>query len=77
VLACNRVGREGAGGAAERWHAGRSLLVDPLGMIRAEASGTQPQLLAAQIDLDEVQRARTGLAWWRDRRPDLYGPLAR
>lgn len=77
VVACNRVGREGAGGPAERIHAGRSLVVDPLGMIRAEASGEAPQLLVAQVDLGEVERARSGLAWWRDRRPDLYGPLVR
>ena len=44
-------------------------------MIRAEAGTQAPELLVAEIDLEEVTRARSGLAWWRDRRPDLYGPL--
>jgi predicted amidohydrolase len=70
VLAANRVGLEGV-----RQHLGRSMLVDPLGMIRCEAGVNAPQLLVSEIDLDEVVRARAGLAWWRDRRPDLYGPL--
>jgi predicted amidohydrolase len=70
VLASNRVGTEG-----ERVHLGRSMLVDPLGMIRAEAGTEAAQLLCAEIDLDEVAQARTGLAWWRDRRPDLYRAL--
>jgi predicted amidohydrolase len=51
------------------------MLVDPMGMIRREAGVRTPELLVAEIDLEEVVRARAGLAWWRDRRPDLYGPL--
>lgn len=70
VLAANRVGLEGT-----RQHLGRSMLVDPMGMIRCEAGVREPELLVAEIDLDAVVRARAGLAWWRDRRPDLYGPL--
>ncbi len=70
VLACNRVGQEG-----ERRHLGRSMLVDPMGTIVAEAGTESTELLVARIDLDEVAAARAGLAWWRDRRPDLYGPL--
>lgn len=70
VLACNRVGVEGA-----RHHLGRSLLADPMGMIQAEAGTRAPELLVAEIDLEEVTRARASLAWWRDRRPDLYGPI--
>jgi predicted amidohydrolase len=70
VLASNKVGLEGA-----RQHLGRSMLVDPMGMIRREAGVRTPELLVVEIDLEEVVRARAGLAWWRDRRPDLYGPL--
>ena len=71
VLACNRVGVEG-----ERHHLGRSMLVHPSGMIAAEAGIEQPQLLTAEIDLDAVSSARKKFPWWRDRRADLYGPLA-
>jgi N-carbamoylputrescine amidase len=71
VLACNRVGTEGP-----RRHLGRSMVVDPRGMIVTEAGTEQPQLLTAQVDLDAVGAARKKFPWWRDRRPDLYGPLA-
>ena len=70
VLACNRVGTEGP-----RHHLGRSMIVDPRGMIAAEAGTVEPQLLSAEINLDEVSAARKKFPWWRDRRPDLYGRL--
>jgi N-carbamoylputrescine amidase len=70
VLACNRVGVEGP-----RHHLGRSMIVDPRGTIVREAGTEAPELLVAEIDLDAVDAARTRLPWWRDRRPDLYGPL--
>ncbi|MCJ0763455.1 carbon-nitrogen hydrolase family protein [Variovorax terrae] len=71
VLACNRVGTEGS-----RHHLGRSMVVDPRGMIAAEAGTQAAQLLTAQIDLDAVSAARKKFPWWRDRRPDLYPSLA-
>jgi predicted amidohydrolase len=70
VLACNRVGIEGP-----RHHLGRSMIVDPRGSIVCEAGSAQPELLVASVDLDQVDAARTRFPWWRDRRPDLYGPL--
>ncbi|TFY98648.1 carbon-nitrogen hydrolase family protein [Ramlibacter rhizophilus] len=70
VLACNRVGIEGP-----RHHLGRSMVVDPRGMVVAEAGTHEAQLLAAEIDLDAVSAARKQFPWWRDRRPDLYGAL--
>ncbi|WP_144299688.1 carbon-nitrogen hydrolase family protein [Elioraea rosea] len=71
VLAANRVGVEGA-----RHHLGRSMVVDPRGMIAKEAGTEGEELLVATIDLDEVVRARKDFPWWRDRRPDLYGPVS-
>ena len=59
----------------DRRHLGRCRVVDPLVMVRAEAGTDDPGLLVHEIDLDEVVHARAGLAGWRDRRPDLYGPL--
>lgn len=70
VLAANRVGVEG-----QRHHLGRSMVVDPRGMITAEAGTQAEELLVQEIDLDEVARARKDFPWWRDRRPDLYGPV--
>ena len=70
VLACNRVGTEGA------WHhLGRSMVVDPRGMIVQEAGTEAPELLTIEVDLDAVTSARKKFPWWRDRRPELYGPL--
>lgn len=70
VLASNRVGVEGP-----RHHLGRSMVVDPRGTILAEAGTAAPELLASEIDLADVDAARAKFPWWRDRRPDLYGPL--
>jgi N-carbamoylputrescine amidase len=72
VLAANRVGVEGP-----RHHLGRSMVVDPRGTIVAEAGTKEPALLSAAVDLDDVTAARTRFPWWRDRRPDHYGPLVR
>jgi len=71
VLACNRVGVEGP-----RHHLGRSMVVDPRGAIVCEAGTEAPELLVASLDLDAVGVARKRFPWWRDRRPDLYAPLA-
>ena len=70
VVAANRVGQEG-----ERHHLGRSMIVDPRGSILAEASSETEDLITHTIDLDLVTQARKSFPWWRDRRPDLYGPL--
>jgi predicted amidohydrolase len=51
------------------------MVVDPRGMITAEAGTAAAQLLTAEVDLDAVSAARKKFPWWRDRRPDLYGPL--
>jgi N-carbamoylputrescine amidase len=72
VVASNRVGIEGP-----RHHLGRSMVVDPRGTIVVEAGTAAPELLTAQIDLDDVSAARKKFPWWRDRRPELYGPLTR
>ena len=70
VVAANRVGQAG-----ERHHLGRSMIVDPRGSILAEASSETEDLITHTIDLDLVTQARKSFPWWRDRRPDLYGPL--
>jgi predicted amidohydrolase len=73
VVAINRAGDENG-----RRHIGRSMIVDPIGAeIIAEASTDEPQLLVATLDLDHVAKAQVSLPWWRDRRPELYGELAR
>jgi predicted amidohydrolase len=71
VVAVNRAGDENG-----RKHIGRSMIIDPIGAeMIAVASGDEPELLVATVDLDHVTAAQTSLPWWRDRRPELYGAL--
>lgn len=73
VVAVNRAGDEQG-----RQHIGKSMIVNPVGAeIMALAKSDGPELLVATLDLDDVGRAQKSLPWWRDRRPDLYGRLAR
>jgi len=71
VVAVNRVGVEG-----ERRHLGRSMVVAPDGMILKEASAEDEDVLVVDLDLAAVEEARLNFPWWRDRRPQLYQPLA-
>ena len=55
---------------------GHALIVDPWGVILAESSGDEPQVITATLDLDEVLRRRAQIAVMRFRRPALYrGPV--
>jgi predicted amidohydrolase len=73
VVAVNRAGDEQG-----RQHIGRSMVVSPVGAeILAMTKQDGDELLVATLDLDDVGRAQKSLPWWRDRRPDLYGPLVR
>lgn len=72
VVAANRVGLEGV-----RRHLGRSMVVDPRGTVLAEAGSEGEALIVQAIDLDLVSAYRKKFPWWRDRRPDLYGDVAR
>jgi N-carbamoylputrescine amidase len=72
VAAPNRIGREGVN---TFW--GGSFIADPLGRILAQASTDQPEVLTAELDLSQVEASRrTWNLFFRDRRPEAYGPLA-
>ena len=71
VVAANRVGQEGL-----RSHLGRSMVVDATGAIITEAGDEKTELLVAELDLDRVRGDRKKIPWSRDRRIDLYTPLA-
>ena len=76
VLAVNRVGFEpdpaGRGGI-EFW--GRSFLVAPDGRVLLRAPEDREAVLVAEIDLAQIDRARVGWPFFRDRRIDAYGDL--
>jgi predicted amidohydrolase len=70
VVGCNRVG--GGADIAEDRFGGHSAVVDPWGRVVVEG-GSEPDLLLARLDLDEVARARRLFPFLADRRPEVYG----
>ncbi|MGI6736294.1 MAG: carbon-nitrogen hydrolase [Anaerovoracaceae bacterium] len=78
VCACNRVGREeAADGSGSMEFFGRGFVSDPWGHVVAEGKRGEEDLILAELDLDEIKRARDILQFHRDRRPDTYGELQR
>lgn len=76
VAAPNRVGREDAtDGSGYMTFYGTSFLADPWGEIVSEAQTKEDEIILAEIDLNEVKRARDILQFHRDRRPDSYQEL--
>jgi N-carbamoylputrescine amidase len=74
-MACsNRVGTEAP------WNIGRfygsSYFVDPRGQFLATGSEDKDELVVAEMDLDKIEEVRRVWQFYRDRRPDSYGPMA-
>lgn len=74
IAAANRIGSE-QGESCDMRFFGSSFITDHLGEIVVEASEDQRQVLVSEIDLGEASRYRDLWNLFRDRRPDLYGPL--
>ncbi len=78
IVVANRIGVERARGGPEELQIrfyGSSFIADGTGAIVAEANREQEAVLLADFDLAELRRRRQGWFVFRDRRPDLYGPL--
>jgi N-carbamoylputrescine amidase len=74
VAAVNRVGHEGpADGGIEFF--GGSFVVDPFGVVVAEAPQDCEAILYAHCDAARVEEVRRNWPFLRDRRIDTYGPL--
>jgi N-carbamoylputrescine amidase len=73
VGAINRVGTEAPWNIGKFY--GNSYFVDPRGQIVACASEDKDELLVATLDLDLIEEVRRTWQFFRDRRPDAYGPL--
>jgi N-carbamoylputrescine amidase len=71
IFRINRVGKEGSIGFY-----GRSFCVDPHGEFLGEPSGQGDGAILAEIDLAMIQETRESWAFFRDRRPEIYGKLA-
>jgi N-carbamoylputrescine amidase len=73
IGAINRVGWEAPWNIGEFY--GQSYFVNPRGQIEAEASRDQDELLVHDMDMDLVREVRNTWQFFRDRRPETYGPL--
>jgi N-carbamoylputrescine amidase len=74
LVAANRIGHE-AGRTTEITFYGSSFIADATGAKVAEAGRHDEAVLVATFDLAAGRRDRHSWGLFRDRRPDLYGPL--
>jgi N-carbamoylputrescine amidase len=79
LAAVNRVGFEleaGSNNGIEFW--GQSFVADPNGMVVAQASAEQEEILVASLNLDLIDEIRAGWSFpFRDRRVDSYSGLTK
>ncbi len=73
IGAINRIGVEEPWNIGEFY--GQSYFVNPRGQIEAEASRDQDELIVHDMNMDMVREVRDLWQFFRDRRPDTYGPL--
>jgi N-carbamoylputrescine amidase len=74
LVASNRIGMEQGEKCAISFY-GHSFIADHTGAVVAQADDRSEAVLTATFDLDELRRYRHAWGVFRDRRPDLYGPL--
>lgn len=73
VGAINRLGTEAPWNIGKFY--GSSYVVDPRGQIVAQAGEDKDELVVADLDLEMVREVRNTWQFFRDRRPETYGPL--
>ena len=76
LVAANRVGKEGDDAGAITFY-GSSFIANHRGDKLAELGRADEGVITATFDLDLLARSRASMGFFRDRRPDLYGPLGR
>lgn len=74
VVASNRIGTETIGSPPITFY-GSSFIAGHRGEIIASADRTSENVQIATFDLDRIRDERLAWGLWRDRRPELYGPL--
>ena len=74
LVAANRVGVE-RGQAGEIRFYGSSFITGPTGEIVADLGREEEGVIGARFDFDEIAKARASWGLFRDRRPELYGPI--
>ena len=76
VAAVNRVGHEGPSDAGiEFW--GASFACDPFGVVLAEASRSDEEILVVECDRAHQEEVRRSWPFLRDRRIDAYGAITK
>jgi beta-ureidopropionase len=73
VGAINRVGLEAPWNIGEFY--GQSYFCDPRGQMLAVGSRDQAELVVADLDFDMIKQVRNTWQFFRDRRPETYGPI--
>lgn len=73
VGAINRVGTEAPWNIGEFY--GQSYFCDPRGQMLAVGTRDQDELIVADLDMDKIREVRNTWQFFRDRRPDAYGPI--
>jgi len=78
IIASNRIGTEHAtqDPSLEITFYGHSFICDHTGAIVAEADDCGETILVHAFDMDSIRNYRNAWGLYRDRRPDLYQPLA-
>ena len=74
LVASNRIGTE-RGQKYEMSFYGSSFIADPTGGKVAEADRSSEAVLTATFDLERIREQRHAWGVFRDRRPELYGPI--
>jgi len=73
IGAVNRIGTEAPWNIGKFY--GSSYVVNPRGEFLVEASEDRDELVTADMDMDKVREVRNLWQFFRDRRPETYGPL--
>ena len=76
VITSNRIGVEHGQKGTKMTFYGSSFVADQFGELVAEADRETETVLTHSFDLDEIARLRDYWGVFRDRRPELYGPVA-
>ncbi|AYC31039.1 N-carbamoylputrescine amidase [Pseudomonas cavernae] len=75
LVASNRIGREDQDGYHITFY-GSSFIADQFGAKMQELNETEEGVLVQRFELDELEKVRSAWGVFRDRRPNLYGPIA-
>jgi N-carbamoylputrescine amidase len=74
LVASNRIGKEDGEACSLEFY-GSSFIADHTGAKVEEAGEDKEEILLHEFDLAAIRNERTGWGIFRDRRPELYGPI--